>query len=69
MNEMARIKANPYDARMKLIQALNDCGYGTRVVEKKEHSYSITTDYFVIIYKAIDKQGHMFSCHAPKEEK
>jgi hypothetical protein len=54
MQEMMRIKAQPYDARMKLIQALNECGYGTRVVEKKEHSYSISTDYFVVIYKAVD---------------
>ena len=50
MKEIAMIKAQTYDARMKLVQALNECGYGTRIVEKKNGKNMLTPDYYIVIY-------------------
>ena len=57
MKELIKLKIQPYTARMKIIEALNEAGYGTRIEEVKEYPYSFSTEFYVIIYeKAMEGQ-------------
>ena len=55
MKELTRIQAQSYDDRMNLIQALNNCGYATRVIEEENKLSSSINNYFVVIYEGIEK--------------
>ena len=54
MKELIRLKIQSYTARIELVKALNEAGYGTKIEEVKEFSYSISSDFYVIIY---EKEG------------
>lgn len=48
MKEIAVIKAQSYTDRTALVTALNNLGYGTRIEERKEQSYSIPPGAFYV---------------------
>jgi len=53
MKKIARIKANIYSFRTQLVHALNELGYGTKIViEKKEEGDPpfIVEEFWVVIY-------------------
>ena len=50
LKELFRIKAQPYEARKALVQALNECGYATKIVEHKASS-SVTSSYWVAAFE------------------
>lgn len=54
MKKIARIKANIYSFRTQLVHALNELGYGTKIViEKKEEGDPpfIVEEFWVVVYE------------------
>ena len=45
MKKIARIKANIYSFRTQLVHALNELGYGTKIVVEKK-----SEEFWVVIY-------------------
>jgi hypothetical protein len=50
MTIICKLKCQPYDVRMRLIQALNECGYGTYIEIEGSAYLDINKTYFIVIY-------------------
>lgn len=55
-NEIGRFKINPYHDRVAIIEALNNCGYGTRV-EIVNQTMLSSGDHFVIVFEIGEKDA------------
>lgn len=54
MEELIRLKIQSYGARMKLVDALNEAGYGTRIEEVRgKFPYSTDVSFYVVVYENI----------------
>jgi hypothetical protein len=56
MNELIRFEAPNYNARMKLVESLNELGYGTRIVEIRDKLIITRSKIYVIVYQAKEKE-------------
>jgi len=56
MNELIRFEAPNYNARMKLVESLNELGYGTRIVEIRDKLIITRSKIYVIVYQAREKE-------------
>ena len=56
MNELIRFEAPNYNARMKLVESLNELGYGTRIVEIRDKLIITRSKIYVIVYQANEKK-------------
>lgn len=51
MDKICELRINPYRDREAIVIALNNAGYATKVEERKEADYTISSDFYVLIYE------------------
>ena len=56
MKKLIRFEAPNYNARMKLVESLNELGYGTRIVEICDKLIITRSKIYVIVYQAKEKK-------------